>query len=385
LHYGFATNPKLGWKPALDGLRGFAVLAVMLRHFQYERFNDHAVVLLPSGGIGVDVFFVLSGFLITTLLLQEWATDGSISLKNFYIRRGLRLFPAVAAFLAGFVLISSFIPTPTSSTGEVSNSVLITNLIGILTYSFNWMMASGVDRVWGLGHLWSLSVEEQFYLAWPAMVSILLRLKVPPLTVLGLSAGVFAVSAAMPLIWNEMDFYRFYFATDYRIHSLMVGCILAQLYVLGLLKASVLQNAAFKVGLVASLVFLVAVMTGLRNKDPFLFVGGYTFVAVAGGFVLTAALFSTRSLGHQLLTNRVIVYVGKRSYALYLWHYAIGFWLRDLEMVPQIALSFALSFLAAELSYRLVEAPALRLKNRFGVFSKPATAEADPFNRGAVA
>jgi peptidoglycan/LPS O-acetylase OafA/YrhL len=370
MHYGFSINPKLGWRSALDGLRGFAVLAVMMRHFQYERFNDHSIVFLPSGGIGVDVFFVLSGFLITTLLLQEWVATGSISILNFYIRRGLRLLPAVAAFLVGFVLIASFVPTPTSSTGEVSNSVLITNLVGISTYSFNWMMAIGVDRVWGLGHLWSLSVEEQFYLCWPALLLILLRLRVSPALLLSLSATVFVISASLPLIWPEKGFYRFYFATDYRIHTILVGGMLAQLYVAGLLRPSVTHHPLFKAALVASLVFLVMTATGLKNKDPFMFVGGYTFVAIAAGFVLTAALFATQGLGHQLLTNKAIVYVGKRSYALYLWHYAIGYWLRDLDIVPQILLSFAASFLAAELSHRLVEAPALRLKEHFGPASE---------------
>ena len=374
-------NTKLGWKPALDGLRGFAVLSVMMRHFQYERFNDHSIVFMPGGGIGVDVFFVLSGFLITTLLLQEWASTGSISIRNFYIRRGLRLLPAVAAFLVAFVIIASFVPTPTSSTGDVSNSVLITNLVAISTYSFNWLMAIGGDRVWGLGHLWSLSVEEQFYLFWPAILLVLLRLRVSPVLLLGLSGAVFVISASLPLIWPEQGFFRFYFATDYRLHTILVGCLLAQLYVGGLLKTSITRHPIFKVALVASLVFLVMTATGLKNKDPFMFVGGYTFVAIAAGFVLTAALFATRGPGHWLLTNRAIVYVGKRSYALYLWHYAIAYWLRDLETVPQILLSFAASFLAAELSHRLVEAPALRLKGRFGSEAETPSAKQQPATR----
>jgi peptidoglycan/LPS O-acetylase OafA/YrhL len=371
LQYNFSVNPKLGWRPALDGLRGFAVVAVMLRHFQYERITHHSVQFLPGGGTGVDIFLVLSGFLITTLLLQEWTTQGFISLRNFYIRRALRLFPAVAAFLAGFLVIASFVPTPTAFTGEVSSSVLKTNLAGILTYSFNWMMATDLDRVWGLGHLWSLSVEEQFYLFWPALVGILLRLRLSPWLVLALSIALFASSAAMPLIWSDKGFFRFYFATDYRMHSLMVGCILAQLYAAGALKPSIVRRPLFKAGLVTSLVFLVMVMTGLKNKDPFMYAGGYTFVALSAGFVLTAALYATRGAGHWLLTNRVAVYVGRRSYALYLWHYAIGFWLRDLDMVPALVTAFAASLIAAELSHRLAESPALRLKRHFGSESSP--------------
>jgi peptidoglycan/LPS O-acetylase OafA/YrhL len=351
-------------------LRGFAVVAVMLRHFQYERITDHSVQLLPGGGIGVDVFFVLSGFLITTLLLQEWTIHESISLRNFYIRRGLRLFPAVAAFLVVFVMITTIIPTPTSSTGEVSDAVLTMNLIGIVTYSFNWMMAFDLDRVWGLGHLWSLSVEEQFYLAWPALIGILLSLRMAPHLILGFSLAAFLVSASIPFMWSEEDFDRFYFATDYRIHSLMVGCILSQLYVSGLLRHSLTQRVVFKVVLVLALAFLVAVVTGLRDKEPFLYMGGYTFVAIAAGVILVAALYATRGVGHWLLTNSFSVYVGKRSYALYLWHYAIGFWLREFDMIPQLVFSFVFSFAAAELSYRLVEAPALRLKGRFSSLSQ---------------
>jgi peptidoglycan/LPS O-acetylase OafA/YrhL len=381
LQYGFAANPKLGWKPALDGLRGFAVLAVMMRHFQYEGFNNHSVVLLPGGGIGVDLFFVLSGFLITTLLLQEWATTGSISILNFYVRRGLRLLPALAAFLVAFVVIASFVHTPVQSTGEVSNADLLKNLAAIVTYSFNWLMALGWDRVWGLGHLWSLSVEEQFYLVWPALLILLLRLRVSPLLLLGLSGAALAISASLPVIWPEERFARFYFATDYRIHTILVGCLLAQLYVGGLLTASVTRRPLFKVALAASLAFLVTAAVWLESEDRFIFLGGYTFVAIAAGFVLTAGFFANQGTGHWLLTNRAIVYVGKRSYALYLWHYAIGYWLRDLDTVPQILLSFAVSFLAAELSHRLVEAPALRLKGRFGSESETPAAKRQPTTR----
>ena len=370
MQYGFSINPKLGWKPALDGLRGFAVLAVMMRHFQYEGFNDHAIVFLPGGGIGVDLFFVLSGFLITTLLLQEWVTTGSISILNFYVRRGLRLLPAVAAFLVGFLVIAAFVPTPTVFTGEVSTTVLIKNLFGISTYSYNWLMAFEWDRVWGLGHLWSLSVEEQFYVVWPVLLLLLLRFRVSTVHLLALTGAVFVVSASLPFIRPEASFDRFYFATDYRIHTILVGCLLAQLYVGGFLKTSVTLHPLFKVGLTASIAFLVLAAVALEGEAGFVFLGGYTFVAVAGGFVLTAALFATQGLGHQMLTNKAIVYVGKRSYALYLWHYAIGYWLRDLDIVPQILLSFAASFLAAELSHRLVEAPALRLKEHFGPASE---------------
>lgn len=377
MHYGFTVNPKLGWKPALDGLRGFAVLAVMLRHFQYEGFNSDRYILLPGGGLGVDLFFVLSGFLITTLLLQEWATTRSISIPHFYMRRALRLLPAVVVFMVGFLIVTSFVETRTSLSDEVSTRVLITNVAAISTYSFNWFMAFSQDRIWGLGHLWSLSVEEQFYLVWPLLLLFLLRLRASPPAILGLSLAAFVASASLPFIWGNAGFDRFYFGADYRIHTLMVGCILAQLYVCGVLRPSVATNLLFKVAVGVSAACLILFAAGWRNvyvalfslltgtDRTFLFAGGQTVIALAGGFVLAGALFSTRGIGHQMLTNRVIVYIGKRSYALYLWHYAIGYWLRDLDAIPQILLSFAVSFLAADLSHRLVEAPALRLKGRF--------------------
>jgi peptidoglycan/LPS O-acetylase OafA/YrhL len=111
----------------------------------------------------------------------------------------------------------------------------------------------------------------------------------------------------------------------------------------------------------------------LRDKNVFITSGGYTLVAVAAGFIVAAAAFTTGAPGHRLLTNRLIVYVRKRSYAIYLWHYAIEYWLRDLQMGPQLVASFALSFVAAELSYRLVEGPALRLKGRIGEARKSRT------------
>ena len=157
----------LGYEPSLDGVRGVAVLAVVGYHADY---------LPRDGPLGVDIFFVLSGFLITTLLLQEWHANGSISLRLFFARRALRLFPALAVMLVVFVASSIVL----SLSGHLSRPHFHQNMKSV---ALGFFYVSNIARAWlspdpmvpALGHLWSLATEEQFYLLWPIVLVILLR------------------------------------------------------------------------------------------------------------------------------------------------------------------------------------------------------------------
>ena len=329
----------LGWRPGLDGLRGVAVLAVMLYHF------DATHGWFPGGSLGVDLFFVLSGFLITTLLLEERSRTGGISLFAFYQRRARRLLPALVVFLALFTTI-------TIATQQPGEDRLPVTVATSLFYVFNWLDDFGGVATLGAGHLWSLSVEEQFYLVWPA--ALIVAVRSGPRVLFGMSLLVFVVAASLPF-WSGRGYGELYSGTDFRAQELMAGAILAQLRFGGVITPSVVNRIPFRAALALSVMFFWLFLLALESRVDFLYAGLYTATAVFGAVFVCAALYSPS----RILTNPVIRYVGTRSYALYLWHHAINYWLRglDLHAAPELALSVSLSFAAAELSWRLVEGP----------------------------
>jgi len=157
---------SLGYRPSLDGLRGVSILAVMSYHLG----------LIRGGFLGVDIFFVLSGFLITTLLTDEWIRSGSISFRKFYMRRALRLLPAlvVLAITCDFAtVIFARLYWPPEAFVPVVFGMAYASLVALF-YVTNWVMISG-QTLWILGHTWSLSIEEQFYLLWPLILIALPR------------------------------------------------------------------------------------------------------------------------------------------------------------------------------------------------------------------
>ncbi|HEY5625313.1 MAG TPA: acyltransferase [Dehalococcoidia bacterium] len=331
------TTERLGWRPGLEGLRGVAVLAVMLYHF------DATQGWFPGGSLGVDLFFVLSGFLITTLLLEERSRTRTVSLLAFYQRRARRLLPALVVFLVVFAAI-------TVITRQPGVDRLPATLSTILLYVFNWLDDFGGAGTQGVGHLWSLSVEEQFYLIWPLALIVALRIDTKAL--LALSLGLFVLSASLPA-WSGRGYGELYSGTDFRAQQLMAGAILAQLRFGGVVVPTVVNRPAFRTALILSVAFFSVFLLSLESRSGFLYAGMYTVAAVSGAVIVLASLYAPS----RLLTNPVIRYVGSRSYALYIWHHAITFWLRDLGGVPEFALAVGLSFAAAEISWRLVEGP----------------------------
>jgi len=204
--------------PQLDGLRGVAIVAVML---------FHAGILTFGGGfIGVDIFFVLSGFLITTLLVREHQTHGSVSLRNFYMRRALRLLPALLILLLVFCLLSFL---------RLDRADAKSNYVGaliVLFYLSNWARALSLHPQYPLDHTWSLSIEEQFYALWPVILILMLTTLKKPKHVLALTVG-FALAAWCLRVYLTMSgstVERIYYGSDTRADSLMVGCALGIFY-----------------------------------------------------------------------------------------------------------------------------------------------------------
>jgi peptidoglycan/LPS O-acetylase OafA/YrhL len=318
----------------LDGLRAVAIAVVVLVH----------AAGLPYGGVlGVDLFFVLSGFLITTLLLEELADTGRVSLKGFYARRARRLFPALAVLLAFYVVVATM-------RGE--NGWRVVALGGL--YSGNVVQAFvNPDPILGHGldHLWSLGQEEQFYLLWPILLALLARSRRLVLW-LALITGTL-VLYRIGLVLTGARHMRLYMGPDTHADGLTAGALLGALrFARGGL------TVPEWVGKSGGAAFLAAVI--LRPESSYWEGFGLPFVELACVMLVAAAVGGTDLA--RVLAWRPLVWVGVISYSLYLWHYVIV-WLFGLDSFRPWY-TIPLSVVAAWLSYRFVEQPFRRRRSR---------------------
>lgn len=329
-----ATRWRLGRRPELDGIRAVAVTLVVLEHCQVPG-------MVHAGGVGVTMFFTLSGFLITSLLLEERAASGRIDMVRFYKRRILRLLPALYASLLAALVLALLLDVATGSTEFLASVVL---------YSSNWLMAMGPQGLFG--HTWSLSVEEQFYLTWPVVVLLAAR-RVRLLFWLAVAGSVGSVLLRVAL-WNGgVGERRIYFGTDARADALLLGCALA----IGLH-----QTCSRRSHPVAASGMLGCAALWLASEGFTASVVQPFAVAVLTAAAIWLLVRGPVSVWLQWSPLRAI---GQRSYGLYLWHYPIAEGLRALtdytvSWPALLAVTVLLSGLATELSWRYVEQPLLR-------------------------
>lgn len=363
-------NLPLGWRPALDGLRGLAVVAVVLFHFKTNPY-------LRGGWIGVDLFFGLSGFLITTLLLEEWLASGRIALGKFYARRLLRLFPAFAVLILAIALVR-IVWRDAAFTHDPSFGDTLKNVIFAVAYIHNWGMAFDVLDGENFGHLWSLAAEEQYYLLWPGALILMLRAGLPLRTIAAVTLCLAALSASVPFLLPDAGWRRLYYGTDYRIHGLLIGSVAGILFASGQIQRSHARHPLFLIALSIAVMYMSGLLVLTTTKASFLLVFGFPLLALSCAVVVLAAAFAEGRITLAVLGNRVLVYLGRRSYAIYLWHLPMGQWLGALDTVPQLLAAGTATLLAAELSHHLVERPALSLKRRFRAQTGLERQEPDP-------
>jgi len=375
---GAATAPgpatvdlrQLGTVPALDGLRGLAVLLVMMVHLQlllpFEQTGIGAIDGFIRGGyLGVDLFFVLSGFLITALLLNEMGGTGWIRFGAFYIRRALRLLPALYVLLAAHVIYAQLNDLP-------ARDEYLTVRAAVL-YMSNWQVVIDPTVVaHELTQLWSLAIEEQFYLWWPAILVSFLGPRRSARTVgLLLGGAILAVAVWRYWLLNEGAVYwtELTVRTDTRVDALLIGALLASLWVRRATPERGVDGAAW-----AALIVLFGCVAVFRGPDDIGYEGGLTVFALAVGVVVLALVNGTWG-GRWFFEIRPLRAVGRVSYGLYLWHYpifyAVGIHGTDLSNRVRVATALALTTVATLGSWYLVERPALRLKSRFGAHTAP--------------
>ena len=345
------TSPPLGYRPSLDGLRALAVLLVVGVHTRPR--------LVPSGSFGVDVFFVLSGFLITTLLAEELDRSGRVSIGRFYVRRALRLLPALGALLLTVTLWALLVASPQTRHDALREVVAAGSYTRNLTL---WAHVPGPM----LGHTWSLAQEEQFYLLWPAVIVLCLR---PRRNAHTTTAVLLAVFVIVTVLHTEHVRGPGSILIG-RPEALLLGAAMALvrrdhpsawLTVAGSRRSHV-ATAATVCGLGVLLVISMIRSVGEIDSPAF------TLAALAAA-ALIFGLVSLDGRGPaRLFTWRPAVAVGVVSYGLYLWHMPALRWTDDhlagRPAVVRIGVGLALGVVATLLSYRLIERPALRLKQR---------------------
>lgn len=349
--------------PALDGLRAIAILIVMVYHLEWLIPQLHPYV--KGGFLGVDVFFVLSGFLITSILLSEKEKTGGISLLNFYIRRCLRLIPAFWLFLIGIYVFGSFL-LPQFQADLVYGR---NDFLYAITYTMNWFSATNTGFDSNLNHSWSLAIEEQFYIIWSLILFTAFSGKWKNRHILLLTLGLIAVLCLSRVIRaSEGTNWRvLYYSTDTRIDSLLMGCTASMLFVWKILTADVINRAWFRLLLLGSVIGSLVVLFAFSHESTGLYIVGLPVFTITIAIMLFWLASSENTVVHRLLSNNVLRWIGNLSYSLYLWHYLMYEYAKK-EFIPsgsQIFVAVGLAFAMAASSYYLVEKPFLRLKFQF--------------------
>ncbi|WP_175484093.1 acyltransferase [Modestobacter sp. DSM 44400] len=351
---------QLPYVPALDGLRAVAVLVVMA---------SHTTLPVRGGSVGVDVFFALSGFLITSLLLREHQHTGRIALRAFLLRRLLRLYPALLALAAALTLYALLTPHP------VRGPETLAGVFPALLYVGNWVRAlDGLGHLGLLEHTWSLAVEEQFYLLWPLVLwaTLALTRRLAAVAVVAVTGSVASLVVRLFLTHDANSYGRIANGLDTQADNLLAGCAAAVLVACtarSALGATVVRRAsAWLVG-PSALLLTIAALYWPHHGDTDLLRAAMTGLAVAAGVLVTHVYVAREGRLARLLSWAPITYTGRRSHGLYLMHYPAFVVLFNLGLQlggwRTLALGFGTSLLA-ELSYRYVERPFLRLKDRIG-------------------
>ena len=349
-------QPHMGYEPSLDGIRAFSVIAVMLYHAN--------IAWLPGGFLGVEVFFVVSGFLITSLLIEEHESTQRIDLKQFWIRRARRLLPALFVMLCATAICVAFYAT--DSAPDFRRDVLPS-----LGYFSNWWQIFAVDTPYFaasslpvLRHLWSLAVEEQWYFIWPLLFTFVfgakwMRPKISGVLLL-LCSGAIMFATALRFVQDDETRTNFlYLSTVTRSSGLLLGAAVAMLWrpwrktsPSSRWKSSVADALA-----VASIAVVGVLMATVHVADARLYQGGLAVTTIASAVIIAVVMRPNGLFVKKFFSQELFVEIGRRSYGLYLWHWPIFVVAHARDSGNRLAVALALTIIINEFVYQYVEIP----------------------------
>ena len=350
---------RLSYLPALDGLRAIAVTSVLLYHLD--------IGWARGGFLGVDLFFVISGFLITTLLLREHDSTGRIGLGSFWIRRFRRLVPPLVVVVAATVVATRLWGVP-----EQWASVRL-DAIAALAYVANWRFVladqSYFDTLLGpspLLHTWSLAVEEQWYILWPIVMLGLVGLARRRSARAAFAAVVGAAVASavwMAVLYDPADASRVYFGTDTRAQQLLIGAALAWIVQLRPERLELGSRTRGAWTVVAGLVVFAVIASSTGDETSWLYRGGFFAISILCGLLVLGTATTSPAAPLRWLTWTPLLWIGVRSYGIYLWHWPVILFVGepmglDLPRVPLMFVQVLVTLVLTELSLRLIERPA---------------------------
>lgn len=344
------------YMPGLDGLRAIAVIGIIIYHLNKQ--------WLTGGFLGVDTFFVISGYLITSLLLFEYESTGIINLKQFWLRRVKRLIPAMSV-LVMVVTVATLILKP----DEIVN--IKQDAFAAVFYVSNWWyIASDVNyfeqfAFMPLKHLWSLAIEEQFYIIFPTVFIFLLLTikKYRNVTLILWIVSLISLLTMVIIAQSQTGHSRVYFGTDTRLQTMLLGVIFAFVWPPFKLKKNpnhLLRTIIDSIGVVGIALLLILFLK-VNDNSNWIYNGGFYLIS---GLTLLVIISAVHPSGYfaKILGNPLFVYIGKRSYSLYLWHFPVISFVHSYYVDGQLpfyiyAVDIILTIVLAELSYRYIETP----------------------------
>lgn len=349
--------PAMPYMRGLDGLRALGVLAVLLYHAD--------VGWMSCGFLGVELFFVVSGFLITTILLAEMREQGRLDVRRFWLRRARRLLPAAFALIVATLVVTLlFLPEEVAA--------LRGDALAGFGYVSNWFLIiddqsyfESLGRPSLLRHLWSLAVEEQFYIIWPLVMVLLLgRMRRWRAISLIVIAAIASTALMAHLYDPTADPSRIYYGTDTRAAGLLIGAALAFLWESGWIRGHVVRAPGAVVDLagIAALGAIAYAFWRIGEFDSRLYQGGFAVFGLLSALLIAVAVHPKSRLSAWVLGRQPLRWIGLRSYSIYLWHWPVFMLTRpqldvQFDGIELLALRFAIVFVLAELSYRLIETP----------------------------
>lgn len=344
---------RLGYVPQLDGLRAIAILLVVIVHIANQRFL--------GGWLGVELFFVLSGFLITSLLTQEHDRAKSIAVGNFYMRRVLRLTPAFWVFLVVAVTWEVTHPGATSA--------YLNYIFYALTFRAN--LYPHLPPA-GVGQLWTLSLEDQFYFVWPMILLISLRRggreSAMKVAVTGI---VLSIACGIGLVIGHAWIYTIYHCTEVNIQALFIGCVCGLMFTGGQLDRFATSKVLRVATLVGTAILLLSIVLPSWQTNPWFFTGPVALYCLMCAVVIAGIVLQPTELAARWLSKPLMVWVGKLSYSIYLWH----LWVFQVLVNHTAAIGapeeILITLALAIGSYYLIEQPFDRLKTRFQGRQRP--------------